>query len=59
MGLQPNLFTLRVIYDENKNKIWDTGSYLEKRQPEEVIYYPTDIDVRANWDVDQTVNLGD
>lgn len=59
MGLQPNLFTLRVIYDENKNKIWDTGSYLEKRQPEEVIYYPTAIDVRANWDVDQTVNLGD
>ncbi|MEZ0005523.1 hypothetical protein ABH942_000874 [Flavobacterium sp. 28YEA47A] len=58
MGLQPNLFTLRVIYDENKNKIWDTGSYLEKRQPEEVVYYPTAIDVRANWDVDQTVNLG-
>lgn len=56
-GLLPALFTLRVIYDENKNKIWDTGSYLEKRQPEEVIYYPTDIDVRANWDVDQTVDL--
>lgn len=58
MALQPNLFTLRVIYDENKNKIWDTGNYLEKRQAEEVVYYPTAIDVRANWDVDQTVNLG-
>lgn len=57
-SLLPNLFTLRVVYDENKNKVWDTGSYLEKRQPEEVVYYPTAIDVRANWDVDQTVNLG-
>lgn len=38
-------FTLRVIYDENKNKVWDTGSYLEKLQPEEVVYYPTAIDV--------------
>ena len=56
--LQPNLFTIRIIYDTNKNKIWDTGSYLEKRQTEEVRYFPTEIDVRANWDVDQTLKLG-
>lgn len=53
----PTLFTLRVIYDGNKNAVWDTGSFLEKRQSEEVIYFPKEIDVRANWDVEQTFNL--
>ena len=57
LGLEPALFTLRVIYDDNKNKIWDTGSFMEKRQPEEVIYFPKLIDVRANWDVEQPFNL--
>lgn len=57
IGLLPNKFYMRIIYDENKNKIWDTGNYLEKRQAEEVLHYPTAIDVRANWDVDQTVDL--
>jgi uncharacterized protein (DUF2141 family) len=49
--LEPNTFNLRVIYDDNKNKKWDTGNYLEKIQPEEVIYFSKTIrDVRANWD---------
>lgn len=55
--LEPALFTVRIIYDTNKNKVWDTGSYLEKRQTEEVLYFPTEIDVRANWDVDQTLKF--
>lgn len=55
--LDPDLFTLRIIYDENKNKVWDSGNYLEKRQAEEVNYFPKEIDVRANWDVEQTFNL--
>lgn len=49
--LEPNTFNLRVIYDDNKNKKWDTGNYLEKIQPEEVIHFSKTIrDVRANWD---------
>ena len=55
--IEPALFTLRVIYDTNKNAEWDSGSFLEKRQTEEVIYFPKPIDVRANWDVEQTFNL--
>ena len=56
-NINPALYTVRVIYDENKNRIWDTGNFLEKRQTEQVIYYPKEIDVRANWDVDQVFNL--
>lgn len=56
-AIEPALYTLRIIYDDNKNKIWDTGSYMEKRQTEEVIYFPKEIDVRANWDVEQPFDL--
>jgi uncharacterized protein (DUF2141 family) len=55
--LEPNLYTLRAIYDDNKNKEWDTGSYLEKRQAEEVVYFSKGVDVRINWDVNQSFDL--
>jgi uncharacterized protein (DUF2141 family) len=55
--IKPDSYTLRVIYDSNKNKEWDSGNFLEKRQSEEVHYFPKEIDVRANWDVQQTFNL--
>jgi hypothetical protein len=51
--IEPSLFWLRLIYDDNKNKEWDPGNYLEKRQAEEIIYLSKAIDVRANWDVEQ------
>jgi hypothetical protein len=56
--LEPAKYTLRVIYDTNGNKEWDSGSFLDKKQAEEVIYFPKEIDVRANWDVDQGFDLG-
>jgi hypothetical protein len=55
--LEPSLFTLRAIYDDNKNKQYDPGNFLEKRYAEEVIYFSKEIDVRANWDVDQIFDL--
>ena len=55
--IDPSLFSLRAIYDDNKNKEWDTGNYLEKRQAEEVIYLSKEIDVRANWDIEQIFDL--
>jgi hypothetical protein len=55
--LEPALLNLRIIYDQNKNKAYDTGNYLEKRYAEEVIYFSKQIDVRANWDVDQAFDL--
>jgi hypothetical protein len=57
-GLEPNKFTVRVIYDDNKDKTWTPGNFLQKRQSEEVIYFPKEIDVRANWDVEQPIDVG-
>ncbi len=55
--LEPALFTLRAIYDDNKNKIYDPGNFLDKKYSEEVIYFSKEIDVRANWDVEQPFDL--
>ncbi len=55
--IDPALYTLRIIYDDNKNKEWDSGSFLDKRQSEQVIYFPKEIDVRQNWDVEQVFDL--
>ena len=59
LGLEPDKYTLRIIYDDNKNKVWDTGSFMERRQSEEVIYFSKELDVRSNWDVEQPFDLGD
>lgn len=58
-SLEPNNFLIRIIYDDNKNKEWDSGNYFEKRQPEEVIYYPKPVQVKAFWDVEEIFNLGE
>ncbi len=55
--IDPETVTLRLIYDDNKNKIWDSGNFIELRQPEEVIYFSKQVDVRANWDVVQPFDL--
>jgi hypothetical protein len=55
--VQPETFTIRVIYDDNKNKMYDTGSFLNKTYAEEVFYYQEEYDVRANWDRNETVDL--
>lgn len=55
--VQPEVFTVRVIYDDNKNKKYDSGSYLDKRYSEEVFYNQEEFDVRANWDRIETIDL--
>lgn len=55
--ITPGKYLIRVIYDRNENKVWDTGNYLKKIKPEEIVYFPDVIDVRPNWDVNQTFIL--
>lgn len=56
-NLDPSDYLIRVIFDENGNKKWDTGNYLKRLQPEKVSYYPIPIEVRANWEVPTTFTL--
>ena len=55
--ITPGKYLIRVIYDRNENRIWDTGNYLKGQNPEEIIYFPEVLDVRPNWDVNQTFIL--
>jgi hypothetical protein len=54
--LKAGKYIVRLIEDPNGNKQWDTGDYLKKIQPEKVIYYWKEIDLRANWDMNETFN---
>jgi hypothetical protein len=60
-AILPGTYYFRVIYDDNKNREWDSGNYLEKIQPEEVIYFlgpeGNGVRVNSNWDVDEVFNL--
>lgn len=53
----PGNYYVRVIFDRNKNGKWDTGNFLSKVQPEKVIYYPSQLEIRANWDWNETFIL--
>ncbi len=55
--VRPGIYHLRLIEDLNNNDTWDTGNYLKRIQPEPVFYFPNEIDVRANWDLNETFNL--
>jgi uncharacterized protein (DUF2141 family) len=55
--LKPGKYLVRVIFDDNENRKWDTGNYLKRIQPEEIQYYQDTIDVRSNWDMPETFTL--
>ncbi|WP_317046754.1 Ig-like domain-containing protein [Arenibacter echinorum] len=56
-NIKPAKYLIRVIYDSNANQKWDTGNYLQRIQPEKVTYYPNVLEVRANWELEQTFTL--
>lgn len=55
--VNPGNYFIRLVMDQNKNKIWDSGNFLEKRAPERVVYYPSIIELRANWSWSETFRL--
>ena len=55
--LNPGKYYARLVNDTNGNGVWDTGSYAEKRQPEMVYYYPQELELKANWELEQDWNV--
>ncbi|VAW17957.1 FIG00649072: hypothetical protein [hydrothermal vent metagenome] len=58
-NIEPAKYMVRVIFDTNANGKWDTGSFLKNIQPEKVSYYPDLIEMRANWELEQTFTISD
>ncbi len=57
MVLSPDKYSIRVIFDENKNNIWDTGDYMKHQFPEKIVNFTAKLEVRANWDINQSLRL--
>jgi len=55
--IYPGEYLFKVIYDRNENGKWDTGNLDENRQPEKVKYMDVPVDIRSNWEIDQSWNL--
>lgn len=56
-AVTPGKYSLKAIFDENGNGKWDTGRYNRKLQPEQAVYYPSEIEVRENWDLETEWDL--
>lgn len=55
---KPGSYDIRILYDNNKNGRWDSGSFsINKRQPEKVFSIPRTLNIRANWDNEVTIGL--
>jgi len=55
--LLPGKYHLRIVFDQNNNNRWDTGNYLKHIQPEAIFEPDSPVEIRANWDVNQTYNI--
>ncbi len=55
--LIPKKYKIRIIYDTNNNGKWDTGNYLEKKQPEPVQYFPEVQEIRPNWVLNEVIKI--
>lgn len=51
--LNPGPYILKLIYDTNGNRVWDSGNYTEKRQAERVFYFPKELVIRGNWEIEE------
>ena len=51
--VDPKKYLLKIIFDDNNNGKWDAGNYLLKKQPEKVIYFLKEVNVRANWEIEE------
>ncbi|XOD67754.1 MAG: Ig-like domain-containing domain [Flavobacteriales bacterium Tduv] len=55
--LAPGKYSLRLIVDENEDKVWNPGDFKLRRQPEPVYFYNKTIeirefmDIRENWTI--------
>lgn len=46
-----------VIEDENKNGDWDTGNFVNKKQPENIFTYQDVYELKGGWDLDIEVKF--
>lgn len=56
-NIVPKKYRIRYIIDTNNNKMWDTGDYFTRKQPEKVIYFLEEFSVRAYFDIIESLTI--
>ncbi len=56
-NLLPGKYKIKVIFDRNNNGRWDTGNYIEKKQPENVLFFNKLIEIRPNWVSEESMKI--
>ena len=61
--LKEGRYCVRITEDANRNSFVDTGSILERRQPEKVMFYEIDgeeyIDIPPSTELEQTIDIAE
>lgn len=56
-GYSIGKYRIRVVYDLNKNGKWNTGNVKSRTLPEPIWYYNKEISLRANWELNETIDV--
>lgn len=51
----PGTYMVKIIFDDNENKKWDTGNYLRGKQPEKVYISSKQIKVLPDWEMEEEI----
>ena len=47
----PGTYIIKIIFDDNKNGIWDPGNIFNKKMPEKIIVSKEPIKIKANFEI--------
>jgi uncharacterized protein (DUF2141 family) len=53
----PGEYDMRILFDDNRNGIWDPGNFEKKKQPEKVFSISQKLSVRQNFERDIDITL--
>lgn len=54
-NVTPGTYKIKIVFDANENKKWDTGDLNLKIQPEHVFIHPKPIKVLADWEIEEEI----
>lgn len=55
--LKGGKYNIRAILDTDHNGQWTPGDYWQHRQPEQAIHFPKTLELRENWDMEESWNI--
>jgi hypothetical protein len=54
-NVTPGTYQIKIVFDDNENKKWDTGNIISKIQPEHVFIHPKPIKILSDWEIEEEI----